>query len=132
MNIQIILLTVFFIAVVAATCYYTYINNAAFNCKIQAHEEMLAAVMGRFDNIESIFMRPPIAEVESIFEKPAKSCIGNICKLTPITEESDESKNSTQTRKSMSNQELDDLAKKELSELSELEESVIANRTSQS
>jgi hypothetical protein len=125
MNIQMTLLTVFFIVVVAATCYYTYINNAAFNCKIQAHDEMLAAVMGRFDNIESIFMRPPIADVESIFEKPPKSCVGNICKLTPITEESDGSKNST--KKSMSNQELDDLAKKELSELDD----IIANRTTQ-
>lgn len=106
-----ILLTAFVAVAVAAICYYAYTTSSSFSQKIRAQEEVIAAMIGRFDNIESLFMRPPMAEVESIFERPAKKvnvCDGNVCTLEPFSEES---------KKSISNEELDELAKKELSEL---------------
>lgn len=117
MNLQFILLVVFVVLAVAVAGFYAYSTTASFNQKIRAQEEMIASMMGRFDNIESLFMRPPMAEVESIFEKPSMKCSGNVCTLEPLPEESEGSK------KSISNEELDELAKKELSEMEEEEES---------
>ena len=93
----------------------------------------------RFDNMESIFMRPPEAEVESIFEKRLaapyrrRECEGDVCSFKPFKsaekqpeivrgapealleeEEDDDLSPPTPPASSLSNEELAEIADREL------------------
>jgi hypothetical protein len=73
------------------------------------HTEMtteITQLKGRLNNLESIFMRPPTAEIESVFEKP--QCTDGICTFTPL--------------KKAKQNDLDKIAEEEIAEL-EKEES---------
>ena len=116
MNIQIVLVIVLVVVLVGALGYYVYINNSSLAEKIKAQEDIVGGMINRFENMESIFMRPAVAELESIFEKNPRKCNGNICSLAPFSDR-DESELVTK-KSSITNEELDTIAEKELAEMS--------------
>ncbi len=67
------------IVIIAGVGYYLY------SC-IQHQTATMASVAQRCDALERMFMRPPVAELESVFNKPRQraSCRDGVCTLDPV------------------------------------------------
>lgn len=95
MNNQTILIVGIVVVAAGAIIYYTYTQNNVLTQRLQSQEDIITSMRVRFDNMESIFIRPPEAEIESIFEKRVaepykrrtdemKECVGDVCTFTPF------------------------------------------------
>lgn len=96
MNNQTIILVGIVVITAGVIIYYIYTQNNILTQRLQSQEETISSMRVRFENMESIFMRPPEAEIESIFEKRVadpykrssgdgmKECVGDVCSFTPF------------------------------------------------
>lgn len=136
MNNQTILFASMIVVAAGAIIYYIYTQNNTLAQRIQSQEDIITSMRVRFENMESIFMRGPEAEIESIFEKRVadpykrggkKECVDDICTFTPykfkgpprIEEiaEAEEKGKDASISSGLSNAELDEIADKELADM---------------
>lgn len=119
MNNETILIVGVLIVAACSILYYMNSQNNILTQRLQLQEDMISSMRSRFETMESIFMRPPEAEVESIFEKRFKEpykgnrneCVGDMCTFTPFKRENDV--------KGVPDEDLDDIAEKELASMME-------------
>lgn len=72
------------IIIILAGGYFLHTKITDISSQTMALVDEISTLKTRFKNLESIFMRPPEADVESIFEKPS-TCTNGICSFAPMS-----------------------------------------------
>lgn len=119
MNNQTIIVVGVVVIAAGVIIYYLYTQNNNLEQKLRSQEDTISSLRVRLENMESIFTRPPDAEIESIFEKritnPYKEYDGNARVFTPFGKKGVEQTIEENLEKSsISNEDLDEIAEKEV------------------